>query len=51
MANIVVTGTAGSAVRVTDLESKRQIITAPDPVSVRNAMMELGAPIEQEDDK
>lgn len=48
MANIVVTGTKGSAVRVTDLESKRQIITAPDPASVRDAMRELGAPVQGE---
>lgn len=41
---IVVTGTAGSAVRVTNLSNKRQEITAPDPASVRAAMERVKEP-------
>lgn len=51
MAIIVTDATGGEAVRVTNTSTGQQIITAPDPVSVRDAMMEVGAPTSKENSK
>lgn len=49
MSIIITDATGGEAVRVTNTATGQQIITAPDPVSVRDAMMKVGAPMERDD--